>query len=146
MLRIISIVKFLGKHNLVFHDTNEKLHQNSNGNFLGLIEMLDSFDPIVQEHVRPNTNDETCVYYLGHNIQNELILLLARAINNEIVQIIKEAKYFSVILYCTTDIRNQEQISLIIRYVDVSSNCVSIEEFVLEFLNVNTMQGLFNIL
>ena len=146
LLRIITIVKFLGKHNLAFRGTNEKLHQNSSGNFLGFIEMLDVFDPIAQAHVHRITNDETHVHYHGHNIQNELILLLARAINNEIVQIIKEAKYFSVILYCTTDIRNQEQISLIIRYVDVSSNCVSIEEFVLEFLNVNTMQGLFNIL
>ena len=123
LLRIIVIVKFLGKHNFAFRGTNEKLHQNSNGNFLGLIEMLDSFDPIVQEHVRPNTNDETCVYYLGHNIQNELILLLARAIKNEIVNKIKEVKYIFVILDCTLDISNQEQMSLIIRYVDVSSTC-----------------------
>ena len=57
-VRIITIVKLLGKHNLVFHGTNEKLHQNSNGKFLGLIKMLDSFYPIVQEHVRCITNNK----------------------------------------------------------------------------------------
>ena len=48
LLRIIATVKFLRKHNDKFRGTNEKLHQNSNGNFLELIEMLDVFDIILQ--------------------------------------------------------------------------------------------------
>jgi len=141
-------VKFLAKYNLVFHGSKEKLYESSNGNFLGLIEMLAEFDSIVQEHVRRITDDDLHFHYLGHNIQNELILLLSFGIKTEIIRRIKQAKYFSVILDCTPDVSHQEQMSLIIRYVDVSSNSVSIEESFLGFLNVNdtTGQWLFDVL
>ncbi|XP_021991189.1 putative uncharacterized protein DDB_G0274435 [Helianthus annuus] len=78
LLRIVALVKFLAKHNLAFRGKKEKLYEKCNGseNFLGIIEMLEEFDPVIKEHVRRITSGNHHVHYLGHNIQNEIILVL----------------------------------------------------------------------
>ncbi|XP_076909113.1 uncharacterized protein LOC143566249 [Bidens hawaiensis] len=124
IFRIIALVKFLAKNGLAFRGTNQKLYQKSNGNFLGLIEMLEEFDPIIKEHVRRIMNDEVHVHYLGHNIQNELILLLADEVKSEIIKKIKQAKY-----------------------VNLNAKPITIEESFLGFMIANdtTGKGLFDV-
>ncbi len=68
LFRLVRIVKFLAKHNLAFRGTNSKLYEDSNGNFLGLIEMLAEFDPVMEEHVQRITNKETQSHYLDFKI------------------------------------------------------------------------------
>ncbi|WOG82003.1 hypothetical protein DCAR_0101162 [Daucus carota subsp. sativus] len=94
--------------------------------------MLAEYDPIIQEHVI-------------NSIQNVLIILLGSAIKSEIIRRVKRAKYFSVILDCTPDVSHQEQMSLILRYVNVSSNPITVEESFLGFFgcydNGSNMKG-----
>uniref|UniRef100_A0A7N0RDT9 DUF4371 domain-containing protein n=1 Tax=Kalanchoe fedtschenkoi TaxID=63787 RepID=A0A7N0RDT9_KALFE len=114
--------------------------EHKNIRLLDLIEMLAEFDPIIQEHVQRISSDDIHFHYLGHNIQNELISLIASSIKYEIMKKVRQAKYFSI--------SHQEQISMILRYVDLSSSSIVIDKLFLGFINVNdtTGQGLFDVL
>ncbi|XP_053556217.1 uncharacterized protein LOC128647456 [Bombina bombina] len=84
------------------------------------VEYLALFDHIMNEHFRRVKDQETLVHYLGKDIQNELIQLLAGAIKKKIITSTTSAKYYSIILDCTPDVSHIKQMTMIVRFVDVS--------------------------
>ncbi|XP_063797832.1 zinc finger MYM-type protein 1-like [Pseudophryne corroboree] len=144
--RLIALVRVLGIQNLAFRGTNEKLHTAGNGNFLKFIEYLALFDPVMDEHIRKIRDKETYVHYLGKDIQNELIQLLSNIIKEEILKSAQVAKYFSIIIDCTPDVSHVEQMTKILRFVNIASltdDCepVRIKEHFLGFLPLKETTG-----
>jgi hypothetical protein len=89
--RIVSVIHYLAKNNNAFRGQSDVLFTKNNGNFLGSIEMLSNFDPVIIEHVKRITNSETHVHYLGHEIQNEFISLMSNNIRRKIVDFMKKS-------------------------------------------------------
>ena len=58
-------------------------------------------------------------------VQNEFIELLASQVRQKIVKEIKEAKYYAILYDSTPDLSHTDQMSQIIRYVQINVNCTS---------------------
>ena len=127
---------------MAFRGTDEKLITPNNGNFLGLVQLIAKFDPVLHEHCRRINNNEVNEHHLGKNIQNELIQLISSNILKEIVLGISKSKYYSVILDCTPDISHQEQMTVILRLVEIKDKTVNIVERFVGFLQVEESTGL----
>ncbi|XP_059169366.1 zinc finger MYM-type protein 1-like [Physella acuta] len=141
LTRILAVVQYLAENNSAFRGKTEKLYQPHNGKFLGLIEMLAKLDPTIQEHVRRIKDGETHDHYLGHQIQNEFIELMASEVKKIIIAKLKLAKYFSIILDCTPDVSHKEQLSLIVRFVDASDCDLKVVEHFMEFFIAENTTG-----
>ncbi|MBN3271064.1 ZMYM5 protein, partial [Polyodon spathula] len=121
--RIIAILCYLAEHNQALRGHSEKLFEPHNGNLLGQIELMAQFDPIMSKHLRRTDKKEIKDHYVSNTIQNELIALVGQKTCDAIVQKVKEAKYFSVIMDCTPDISHTKQLSLVLHIV----NCEDID-------------------
>jgi len=103
------------------------------------------FDPVIQEHVRRIKNGETHDHYIGHQIQDELIELIAQQIRQKIVEDIKEAKYFSIMMDCMPNVSKEEQLPIIIRILGMGNKSMStipcIKEYFIEFIYVHSTTG-----
>nr|XP_008169192.1 zinc finger MYM-type protein 1-like [Chrysemys picta bellii] len=140
--RMVDVIIFLSKRNLAFRGSNEKLGDPSNGNFLGLFELLAKYDTVLSELLQRIKKAETHVQYLSLQIQNELIQLVASNIQEANIAQLKKAKYYSVILDCTPDVSHEEQMSVVLRFVECNGeDSVNIREAFVGFLNVHDTTG-----
>ncbi|XP_069963873.1 zinc finger MYM-type protein 1-like [Bactrocera oleae] len=112
---------------------NERGHRESlktgdgiknSGNFIDLFKLISKFDPTLREHMKRISDKQLSHYYLSHDIQNELIILMSKTVAKDIIRKVKEAKYYSFLLDCTRDCSRVEQMSVILRFCDTSTGTI----------------------
>lgn len=140
--RIIHCVKFLATQNLALRGHRESLQLDdaSNvGNFLGLLKLLAIFDPIMQAHLTNVQNSPGFTSYLSPSIQNEIIHLMASTVRQNLLKNIRKAKYFGLMFDSTPDQAHREQVSEVVRYVEVNfeKKTVRVAESFLGFIQIN---------
>lgn len=113
---------------MAFRGDNQIIGDKHNKNYLGCIELLAKFDPILQQHLFNFANKGTGhVSYLSANICNEFVKILSSNVRSLIISELKEAKYYSIIVDSTPDISHLDQLTIVVRYVN--KNGTPVERF-----------------
>lgn len=99
------------------------------------LEMIAEYDSFLKEHILKYGNcGSEKTSYMSKTICDEFINIIGIEVRNKIISDIKKAKYFSIIVDSTPNISHTDQLSLIIRYVDIANG-----KTVERFLNFSTM-------
>jgi len=107
---------------------------------LSLIKRIAEYDPILRNHLAHAQAHDGGVSYLSPAIQNEFIGIIAENVRSELLRSIKRHKYYGVMFDTTPDASHCEQMSQIIRYVDVDfvTKNVEVRESFLRFIQVHS--------
>ena len=146
--RILDVTLFLGERGLAFRGTSHKIGESDNGNFLGLLELLSRYDPILREHLDKVAKSQKSgkrlqVHYLSPQSQNEFISACALRVKDTILSERQKAKYFSVMVDATPDSAHVKQTTFILRYLAQNEESLAFEihERFLEFVDCNQKTG-----
>jgi hypothetical protein len=101
---------------------------------LALLKYLEKFDPVMREHLDSVSGKPGCLLYFSPDIQNEMINLLGAKVRQTIISSIQKAKYYSIIFHTTPDNAHIEQMSQIVRFVEIQSDSVEIKEAFIDFI------------
>lgn len=94
--RLFAIVRYLSQQNLAFLGSVDQIYQPHNGNFLGLVELIAKFDPVMKEHLRRIQCDDIHDHYSGKTIQNKLISIMGSKVQEVVTtKWRKQAKYYT---------------------------------------------------
>ena len=103
---------------IALHAHDESKSSLNRRNFLEIFSVIARHDPIVQRYVDDGPKNAT---YLSPDIQNFIIQIMGRmirTINDEVQQ----SRHFSLMADETKDMSKQEQLAIVVRYVDKEGN------------------------
>ena len=138
---LFKVTLLLGKQGLAFHghrddqiEWQEHSDHENHGNFVELVRFRAETDEILFKHLE---NAPKNAQYTSKTIQNQLIDVINKYIQSDILHEIKEAKYYSVLADEVVDVANKEQLSISFRYVFNGL----VKEVFLDFIEVERITG-----
>lgn len=111
---VIDSLRFTACQEIAQRGHRENPSSTNRGNFLELLSLFGKYDEIVKQKIQ---DLPARAKYTHHDIQNEIIGIMANMIIREISEEVKASKYFALLVDETKDIRKTEQISVVVRYL-----------------------------
>ncbi|XP_060846214.1 SCAN domain-containing protein 3-like [Rhopalosiphum padi] len=131
--RLIDIILFIGQQGIPYRGKHEGAYSLNNenlnhGNFLELVILISKYDVILQQHLNTSIklSDKnkskkgrgSLVTFLSkHFINDKLIIPIGKAIQNAIINEIRECQHFSIMIDSTQDVSVMDQLAICVRYI-----------------------------
>ena len=117
-------------------DDSSDDEQGNRGTFLALLEFsVRSGNTVLANHLKEASRN---ALYTSKTTQNQLIECIGEHIRDKILSEVREAKWYTILCDEVTDVSSQEQLSIVLRFVD--TNCNIREDFV-DFVSVERITG-----
>ena len=130
---IIDVVLFMGEHCLGFRGSSHLIGDPSNDNFLGLIELLARWDPMLQEHGQnvkeyQEKYERLQVHYLSRESRNSFISSCEQPVKQRILLEGKISNYFAIIVDVAPGHSHVEYSTFILRYLCLKDDRYEVQE------------------
>uniref|UniRef100_A0A1X7TB94 DUF4371 domain-containing protein n=1 Tax=Amphimedon queenslandica TaxID=400682 RepID=A0A1X7TB94_AMPQE len=112
---------------------HREYNSHNRGNFLEILSTIAKHDKIVEAKLK---NAPQNAIYTSPEIQNQLLQLMGESVRSMVCRAVKEAVFFSLLVDETKDASKVEQISIVLRYVDI--NTASIYERFLTYVEAES--------
>ena len=119
LLKILSNLRFLARQSCAIRGDGDE----GDSNFIQLFKLRGEDDPKVFEWMMKRSNK-----YTSHEMQNEMLKVMALKVLRDVASRIRTSSCYSIMADETTDVSNQEQLTIVLRWVD--SDFSVHEEFV----------------
>ena len=123
---LLEVLLLCSKQEISIRGHKESSNSMNRGNFLEILSLIAKHDPIVQHRLRDGPNN---ALYTSADIQNELLGVMASMVRESICNKIRKAEVYSVLADKTKDRSKKEQLSIVLRYVDIES-AIQYEHFI----------------
>ncbi|GBN89158.1 hypothetical protein AVEN_214764-1 [Araneus ventricosus] len=131
---IVDVILHCARNNLPLRGSSDAIGDNNCGVFLSTLDLISRYNPQLFQHIENVKSKKHVPNYFSPKIQNEVIEIFVNKVHSEILNKVKSAKYFSIIFDCTPDTAHVEQMSQIIRYVNIKDGECSVEESFVDFV------------
>ena len=133
---IVEVLMLCARQDIALRGHRESVESANRGNFLEILKLVARHDSIVEHQLNNNPRNAT---YISPDIQNALLNVMGNIIRRTIASTVQQATYFSILADETKDLSKNEQMSVVVRYVDVQS-CTVVERF-LSFIHAKSLKA-----
>ena len=109
LIKILFCLQLLARQGLPTRGDGD----DSESNFIQLLKLSGQGDAKMDEWLKKKTDK-----YTLHDIQNELLEIMAQHVLRSIAVQIQDSRFVTVMIHETTDVCNQEQVTVVFRTVD----------------------------